>query len=768
MRKHILFTKIISVVVVTLFTHQQIVWAQGEIVPSVKNLPQQTERSYKEKFEKITVPSDLAQVDRENMEGYEDVIINIQDDHSSLSAQYSIVNILKNLMDNYEINIVAVEGGKGYIDTSILRSFPDDGIKERTASFLMKEGKISAGEFFSVMSKKDVALYGVEEDALYNENLAIFRDIYAKNKSNIEVLDDLITSLKNREKDVYSPVLGKFVYKLRLHRDNRISFDVYWDFLEKMCVEAGVSTENCRNIRYFTDTVKLEKGIDFNKATAERKVLIDNIMRTSGREDVEKLVVKSLAFESGKIDQAEYHSWLIGFAEGRGMDMSGYPQLSMFAEYASCYRRLNVIGLQAELDGVEACLLDGLCSSDREKELYKLVKTAELLKCLFEIKLTGREVEVLRNDMNGIDRETLVRVVGQDGTGSVFKAEELCARIDEVIADASSAIKFYDVARQRDNVMLANTIKAMENEGKHVAALISGGHHSDGLTELMKDKNLSYLVLMPKTLKDEPRPYVAILTKKRGPYSELVKSGAYDLALEAYFDTGDINEFEDMLAFAIGQSVLDGKTAEVIDREKREWLEKVREEREGMPAKRAGMAELVDLDELSRRLDGIKVVAGEGEACDVDINGNLYRVTRERVERVGEAAGEDRGAIFMGRMKAALGSIKATLSGMPREARVVGGTIESTLGRLAVEAKKASPGISSRIREYMNAGYSSGSIGVLGALALAWAARSAEEEMTGFMPESMGAGNVVPSLAGAGLIAGWVYQAVNGKEQDLA
>ncbi|MDD4957467.1 MAG: hypothetical protein PHQ61_07520, partial [Candidatus Omnitrophica bacterium] len=36
------------------------------------------------------------------------------------------------------------------------------------------------------------------------------------------------------------------------------------------------------------------------------------------------------------------------------------------------------------------------------------------------------------------------------------------------------------------------------------------------------------------------------------------------------------------------------------------------------------------------------------------------------------------------------------------------------------------------------------------------------------MPESMGAGNVVPSLAGAGLIAGWVYQAVNGKEQDLA
>ena len=75
-----------------------------------------------------------------------ETIINIKDAHDNLSSQESIVGILDNLFTNYEIQTVAVEGSTGYIDTSLISSFPDKAIKTRLAETMMAEGRLSAAE----------------------------------------------------------------------------------------------------------------------------------------------------------------------------------------------------------------------------------------------------------------------------------------------------------------------------------------------------------------------------------------------------------------------------------------------------------------------------------------------------------------------------------------------------------------------------------------------------------------------------------------------
>ena len=205
MKKNNIIYKFVSLLVTGIFLFQQISWAAGDVA-ELKHFRSNDVTKYE-------FNTDLAEVDIFGLEGQNGTIINIQDDHSSLSGQYSIVEVLTKLLNDYRIDLVAVEGGSGYIDTSILRSFPDPTIKEETASYLMKEGKLSAGEFFAVMAKEDIALYGVEDDDLYQKNLLLFRDIYESNTHLRVKLEDALKVLAICESDTYSEDLAKFVFK---------------------------------------------------------------------------------------------------------------------------------------------------------------------------------------------------------------------------------------------------------------------------------------------------------------------------------------------------------------------------------------------------------------------------------------------------------------------------------------------------------------------------------------------------------------------------
>ena len=157
--------KSVSVILAVVFLNQQMgwadngraVWAQTKPVNQVG----QAAQHLKDNFE---MPYDLASTEDIEINGGDETIIQIQDAHASLSAQYSIVKLLDNLVDNYNLSFVALEGaGSGYIDTAILKSCPDKEIRKDTADHLMGEGYMSAGEFFTVTcDKTDISLYGIE------------------------------------------------------------------------------------------------------------------------------------------------------------------------------------------------------------------------------------------------------------------------------------------------------------------------------------------------------------------------------------------------------------------------------------------------------------------------------------------------------------------------------------------------------------------------------------------------------------------------------
>ncbi|MFA5144356.1 MAG: hypothetical protein WC522_09410, partial [Candidatus Omnitrophota bacterium] len=224
----------VAVTLIICFIHQDIVWAQeGTPVWSSKasgsfNTPKTTPPPLNNNNlnANIALPKDIAVVKeaysastlrhgqssdnslaQEEPGSQQKTVIQIQDAHASMSAQESISSILDSLVTNYDLKLVAIEGSTGYIDTSILKTFPDERIRNTTAKYLMSKGKMSAGEFYSITSNKPIALYGIENKDLYKENAGQFKKICAVNVKVAGDIDNLLKRLTDIQDKVYSPEL---------------------------------------------------------------------------------------------------------------------------------------------------------------------------------------------------------------------------------------------------------------------------------------------------------------------------------------------------------------------------------------------------------------------------------------------------------------------------------------------------------------------------------------------------------------------------------
>src|SRR3989338_7771015 len=108
-----LFLKTISSVVVVAFLLQDFVYAQGG--PPLWSKVTKTYESTKaeEQLNPITIPPESGLARKVVAKGTNDIIINIQDAHSKLGAQDSIVKILDNLVKNYDLSVITLEGASG-------------------------------------------------------------------------------------------------------------------------------------------------------------------------------------------------------------------------------------------------------------------------------------------------------------------------------------------------------------------------------------------------------------------------------------------------------------------------------------------------------------------------------------------------------------------------------------------------------------------------------------------------------------------------------
>ncbi|MBU0571918.1 MAG: hypothetical protein KKC50_07765, partial [Candidatus Omnitrophica bacterium] len=428
----------------------------------------------------------------------------------------------------------------------------------------------------------DILLYGVEDDDLYRKNVLEFREVAGARAHLVGMVGAFLDQTKALEEKMYSGELKVLVNKSRRHRDGEFSFTDYWHALSPLAERFGIKTEGYKELQKLLKTIELEKKIDFVKANLERRRLVDELSGNMGREELEGFVRKSVEFKENKVSQSSFHGYLAALAEKHDVNSDGYRNLEAFTRYVSLYETIDIFGLYAEIAIFEANLREKLYRTSDERGLYKMSRMADALKKLYSMELTNGDcayIESRRKDYNARDFAEFIR----EECGKYRVPIEAGYDAAEMISGMDRALEFYHTAERRNSAMLANTVRHMNAEGARVAALITGGYHTEGLTSLMRKKELSYLVVVPKFEKGKERPYIAILTGKKKPYQKLLDSGKYQLAIEAFFYSAESeDEKYEKLVYAMcacwGMKVAEMKTKNFeeldkkLDEEINSWI----------------------------------------------------------------------------------------------------------------------------------------------------------------------------------------------------
>ncbi|MGB2630585.1 MAG: hypothetical protein WBD17_05075, partial [Candidatus Omnitrophota bacterium] len=526
--------KTISCVIILTFLFQQVVFGQ-EITPAA---PAEKPIVVNGRIDlrQVSLPRDIAITKEVSMAKSEEIIIDIKDAHDNFGAQESIVAALENLLINYDVKFIGVEGSEGLIDMGLISSFPDEDIKKETAEYLMRQGKISAGEFFAATSKTPIMLYGIEDTDLYLRNYTDFIALHEKMKSNLKYVDGLRRALYALEDHVFSEELKTLNRSSILSKNGNNRFTRRWEYIENLGKKYGVSIEEYENIRALIHTMVIEDSIDYKAVNAQREKLLDILTKRLPRDQLEELILKSLNFKLGKISKSQFYTHLLFLAKGEELDRETYDSIEVFCDFVNTYESIDIGTLMDEIDEYECKIKDKLFTGEEDRELTHLLKNVEILHNLYQVRLTSGQLKYFRENKEDFSSEIFLDFIKDTYQKYGMRVpENLRRNTYKLFEMLPQGIDFYEAATKRNRAMVDNTIKQMRENGVTVGAIVTGGFHTRGISEVLKSDEVSYLILLPRfNARNNKRPYITVLTNKAAEYKHYVESGRY-LAASSYF-----------------------------------------------------------------------------------------------------------------------------------------------------------------------------------------------------------------------------------------
>lgn len=466
----------------------------------------------------LSVPGDLGVI-RETFDGTSpQTVINIKDIHDNYLAQESIARLLENLVTRYQIRTIGIEGHQGFVDPSLLASLPDPAMRRKTAEYMIRKGTLSAGEFFAAMNGTKVAVYGMDDEKLYQENLESFKRNLETEKANAHRLDRLTDALDRLKAQIYSKDLADLDRNGIMDERSELKFSDRWGTISGMADRFGIGYAQYPNISRLLESKRAEVSVDFAGAGEERRRLVEKLGRTLTGSKLEDFVAQSVAYKLGQRSQAAFSTYLIEQAAAAGIPETSSARLKAYADYMTFFESIDVDAIKDEIRALEDVIREKLFRNGDERRLFALARQTEVLRDMFEMKLSSVSLAFFREHRSEFRQEAFEEFLKRHGVDT--------APIDVagIFASIPETVRFYDAAEARNHALMNNTVERMRRNGETVACLVTGGFHSRGIADLLKDDKVSYVVILPRFVTSAKRPYVTILTSQKGSYREFLRS----------------------------------------------------------------------------------------------------------------------------------------------------------------------------------------------------------------------------------------------------
>ncbi|MCL2389619.1 MAG: hypothetical protein FWC85_04480, partial [Elusimicrobia bacterium] len=495
------FVKITSIVIVNCFL-LTFVYGQGIAMILEEN---RSARQFRQLFEEVSVPHSYGRITSANFAGSDRVIIQIQDLHNHPGVQRNISSLIDLFDRQFSVNSVFLEGAFGHVDTSWLAGVQDERLRTTILNAMTDSGRLTGAEHFSISSGRADVIQGLEHKDPYLENLRRFGNII-RNQAEIQTLLSNMDFTIHQLKQTYFNRQQRRIQELSAgYRAGAIDARRYFTLMERYADRLGVDIEQYENISTFMTLLEMQRRMDYARITQELQTFL-LVLRERIPYSAYRLLLEST---NNFRDVNRLHVYLMRIANEYRLDLSvNFPALHDYFTYVGLSQQINPIELIKE----EARFVNEINSrfavNRAETDVIFIVSFKQYLSDLLTSKITSQDFAFLEAN---IDRFRDLWIQYVDNRQLVV--------LEPFITEAK---KFYAVNLNRDYYFIQNTLYGIEfsqlenlgafngtaeqqvlaslSEASRVDVVITGGFHTEGVSRLLADSNLSYIVITPNVV----------------------------------------------------------------------------------------------------------------------------------------------------------------------------------------------------------------------------------------------------------------------------
>ncbi len=415
----------------------------------------------------------------------------IQDVHMNAEAQSNIAATLQSFIDEKQVGVVGVEGAFEKFDFSPFRNFKEKDVVKNVADSFLNNSLLAASSYVGITSAVEPPLFvGIDDKRHYQRNVRAYLQSRASKDRILNVLNRTERSLAEEKKKVFSAELLRFDALRTAHHEGRLGVGGY---LETLSRNYSASVLNAPlTIQQFLAAHKMESTLNFTRVETERTKIIGRLTQMLDENEKSQLIAASLAYRLGKIGFGDYYRNLKNLCEKKGIALGAAPAFDHYIRYVLLADGIKSDELLKAVEDIEDDIQKTLAKSDDEKKLSALSERILLAKKLTTFSLTSAEWDKYK-------------------AGSALPLSDVDLRPFE---------HFYEEADSRSRAMVRNIFDG----GSANAALIAGGFHTTLLEKILRDHNISYVLLSPKISKIEDATgssYLSVFACEKTPLDRL-------------------------------------------------------------------------------------------------------------------------------------------------------------------------------------------------------------------------------------------------------
>ncbi|MFA6600971.1 MAG: hypothetical protein WCU74_08180, partial [Candidatus Omnitrophota bacterium] len=427
---------------------------------------------------KVAVPETMGEVSQLFKGTSPQTVILVQDAHAIADAQANIQSLIEYFEKEYGLGLIGLEGAASQLDPQIFKSFPDRERLKKVMKETMDSAELVGSVAAAIMSDQAASYHGIEDWDTYEEGIGLFLAADQKREGVAAQLKSVALDLSAKKERLYSPELLEIDRTMESFQDNGSSL---MEVLKKLAAvkapEKGTELEAMLAESAVGGDEQASFDVEIRRGAREvQSALRAKAGSEEGRNSLRAFESQYQQYQTSQVTPQAFMLFLKETAAAAAVEIKASQALHHATARQKKIRDLKGTKFFEDFTAYAKGVKESLFRNDDERRLDEAAASLGLLKQMNDLEL----------DHDGWTR-FLSWAAGEGAPLPGIGPE-----------DFQLHKAFYENTEKRDQAFIRNLTALMQGKKEKTALVVAGGFHTEGLTARLKEKNISYLLVMPK------------------------------------------------------------------------------------------------------------------------------------------------------------------------------------------------------------------------------------------------------------------------------